>query len=152
MGRFEGGSTVNSIAQEASILYEFRSTSQRALEIMERDFRQAVDTCQNRGGALTVDLLGIRPGNGQLDPATLANFTERSAEVIRRYYDGDLDFAAYSTDSNIPLSLGIPANTIGTVIGQGAHTREEWIDKNSIESGLKIVLTLMLNYRTTKCQ
>ena len=38
------------------------------------------------------------------------------------------DHTPNSADSNIPLSLGIPANTIGTVSGGLAHTRQEWVD------------------------
>ncbi|MFV8273409.1 peptidase dimerization domain-containing protein [Faecalibacterium prausnitzii] len=41
-GRIEGGTTVNSIAQQASMLYEFRSTAQDCLEEMEEKFRRAV--------------------------------------------------------------------------------------------------------------
>ncbi len=146
VGRFEGGSTVNSIAQEASILYEFRSTSQACLEEMERKFNAVVDSCRNLGGELTVELLGIRPGNGPVDRAALEAFTEKSAAVIRMFHDGPLDFGPYSTDSNIPLSLGIVANTIGTVRGALAHTREEWIELESLKPGLKIVLSIILQY------
>ena len=42
VGRIEGGTTVNSIAQQASMLYEFRSTAQDCLEEMEEKFRRAV--------------------------------------------------------------------------------------------------------------
>ena len=37
VGRIEGGTTVNSIAQQASMLYEFRSTAQDCLEEMEEN-------------------------------------------------------------------------------------------------------------------
>ena len=43
-----------------------------------------------------------------------------------------------STDCNIPLSLGIPALCIGVWTGGGAHTREEWIEKNSLPYGLEV--------------
>lgn len=65
VGRIEGGTTVNSLAQEASMLYEFRSPSQACLEDMEYKFNRAVDACRNRGGEITVELLGIRPGKGR---------------------------------------------------------------------------------------
>lgn len=146
VGRIEGGSTVNSIAQECSMLYEFRSTSQKCLEAMEEKFNQAVESCRDLGGELTVELLGIRPGNGPLNKDELEAFTQQSADVISNFYTGDVDFAAYSTDSNVPLSLGIVANTIGTVLGALAHTREEWIDISSLPKGLAIVLSLMLLY------
>ena len=146
VGHIEGGTTVNSIAQECSMLYEFRSTSQKCLELMEEKFNRAVETCRGLGGELTVELLGIRPGNGPLDMDELNTFTQQSADIIRNFYTGDIDFAAYSTDSNVPLSLGIVANTIGTVLGALAHTREEWIDISSLSKGLGIVLSLMLLY------
>lgn len=146
VGRIEGGTTVNSIAQECSMLYEFRSTSQKCLEIMEEKFNQTVEACRNLGGELTVELLGIRPGNGPLDMDELNAFTRQSADIISNFYTGDIDFDAYSTDSNVPLSLGIAANTIGTVLGALAHTREEWIEISSLPKGLGIVLSLMLLY------
>ena len=146
VGRFEGGTTVNSVAQQASILYEFRSTSQACLEKMERKFNEIVEKCRGLGGELTVELLGIRPGNGPIDPDALAAFTKNSSDVIRSFWDGEMDYGAYSTDSNIPLSLGIVANTIGTVRGALAHTREEWVELESLKPGLKIVLSLMLQY------
>lgn len=146
VGRIEGGTTVNSIAQEAYMLYEFRSTSQQCLEEMERILHETVDAHRGRGGELTVELLGLRPGNGIMDQEKLKAFTNRNAEIIRTYYDKELDFAAYSTDSNVPLSLGILANTIGTVEGGLAHTREEWIRKSSLKEGLKIALSLLLQY------
>ena len=144
VGTFHGGSTVNSIAQEASILYEFRSASQRCLERMEACFRQTVDGCRDRGGELTVETVGVRPGSGPVDPEALAALTERSADVIRSFSGEEPRICAASTDSNIPLSLGIPAVTVGTVRGGLAHTREEWIALDSLTPGLKIALALML--------
>lgn len=146
VGRFEGGTTVNSVPQEASMLYEFRSTSQKCLETMEQRFNAVVDSCRGLGGELSVELLGVRPGNGPLDAQALKAFTDRTADIISTFYDGELDFAAYSTDSNVPLSLGIPANTVGTVRGAGAHTREEWVELDSLYAGLKIALSLMMQY------
>lgn len=144
VGRFEGGSTVNSIAQEATILYEFRSASQACLEEMEHKFRQTVEACSGLGGELTVELLGIRPGNGPVDPEALAAFTARSVDVIRTFCGEPVDERPCSTDSNVPLSLGIVANTIGAVRGALSHTREEWVELESLKPGLKIVLSLML--------
>ena len=146
VGRFEGGSTVNSIAQEASILYEFRSASQACLERMEALFRRTVDECCGLGGELEVELLGVRPGSGPVDPAALAAFTARSAELIEAFCGEPAAIHAASTDSNVPLSLGIPANTIGAVRGGLEHTRQEWMELESLKPGLKIVLALMLNY------
>lgn len=49
-----------------------------------------------------------------------------------------------STDCNIPLSLGIPALCIGTDIHNKPHTREEWVDKASLKTGLLIAIKTAL--------
>lgn len=146
VGRFEGGTTVNSIAQEASMLYEFRSASQACLEEMEALFRRAVESCRGLGGELSVELLGVRPGSGPVDPETLRSFTETSADVIKTFCGEEAALLAASTDSNVPLSLGVVANTIGAVRGGLSHTRQEWVELESLKAGLKIVLSLMLGY------
>ena len=128
------------------MLYEFRSTSQKCLEEMEKQFDAAVESVKGRGGEIEVELLGVRPGNGPVDADALKAFTEHTADVIGTWYHDPIDFEAYSTDSNVPLSLGILANTVGTVRGALAHTREEWIELSSLENGLRIALSLMLDY------
>ena len=49
-----------------------------------------------------------------------------------------------STDCNIPLSMGIPALCMGVYRGGGSHTREEWVEKNSLAVGLEIAVQVML--------
>ena len=146
VGRIEGGTTVNSIAQHAEMLYEYRSPSQKCLKIMEEKFDQIVQECRESGEKITVEVLGIRPGNGDLDLKVLQEYSDRAAGIIRRFYDGEVGIHAGSTDANIPLSMGIPSLTIGTVDGTGAHTREEYIVKKSMTPGLALALSLLLTY------
>lgn len=146
VGRIEGGTTVNSIAQEASILYEFRSTSQACLEKMEREFTAAIEASRGEGWQIEVELLGVRPGDGALDQAALAAFTQSTVEVIEAVTGQKAEVSPQSTDSNIPLSLGLPANTIGTVRGGLAHTREEWVEMASLPMGLELALCLVLGW------
>ena len=147
VGRFEGGTTVNSIAQEASMLYEFRSTSQVCLKEMEGKFQAAVDACQGLGGELDVELIGMRPGDGPLDRAVLAEMTGCTVEAIQAVCGCEAEISPQSTDSNVPLSMGIPANTLGTVRGGLAHTRQEWVDLDSLTPGLELALTIVLQYK-----
>jgi hypothetical protein len=50
-----------------------------------------------------------------------------------------------STDANIPLSLGIPALSIGAGgNGGGIHTSAEWYDAQGRELGLRRILLLLL--------
>ena len=147
VGVIRGGSTVNSIPQEADILFEFRSTSEDSLMYMKAEMDKVLrgfrDNC-GEDARVDVELLGIRPGNGAVDPSELAELTAVSDRVISLYSDEPVWHGAASTDSNVPLSKGIPANTIGAVKGGLAHTREEWMDLDSLTAGMKIVLHLML--------
>lgn len=146
VGKINGGTTVNSIAQEAVILYEYRSSSETCLQEMKEKFCAVIEKFRAQGKKVNVEILGIRPGAGEIDRQVFDRWTADNIACIREVYDGELDRSPNSTDANIPLSLGIPANTIGTVKGGGAHTREEWVDLNSIPGGMGIVLRILALY------
>lgn len=145
VGRIEGGTTINSIASEASVLYEYRSTSQDALAAMRETLEGIVAAQRREDVEVELEPLGIRPGNGPVDPEALAALTNRNSDVIRSVTGMEPVLVAASTDANIPLSLGIAANTLGAVHGALAHTREEWILKESLVGGLVIILGCMLS-------
>jgi len=68
----------------------------------------------------------------------------RCRDAIRTVYSEPIPLCAASTDANIPLSLGIPAATFGLYRGGGAHTRQEYVQINSLTPGLKIALAFFL--------
>ena len=144
VGRIEGGTTVNSLPQEATALYEYRSSSQECLEIMEKQFRKVIDGFRAGGHSVETELLGIRPGRGLMNEKAFKIWAEGNRKVIGKHYPGEIRQEAQSTDANIPLSRGIPAGTIGTVRGDGAHTREEWVDLESLTAGQAIVIDLLV--------
>ncbi|MBP1925369.1 acetylornithine deacetylase/succinyl-diaminopimelate desuccinylase-like protein [Sedimentibacter acidaminivorans] len=146
VGNISGGTSVNTIAESASMLYEFRSLDKDCLKQLENFFWSIIDSYRKMNIGVDVKVIGIRPCDGDIDKIKLYNLTEKNKEIIKYYYDGEINLSASSTDSNIPLSIGIPANTIGTVKGGGAHTRGEWIDIESLNIGLKIALTMVLSY------
>lgn len=147
VGVIEGGSTVNSIAQKASMLYEFRSADQSCLEEMEEKFMAAVNQFREKGYDIQTEVIGIRPGSGPIDEERLKALTQANVAVIESCLNGErVTMEPSSTDANIPLSVGIPANTFGVVAGGLAHTREEWIDIASMKVGLKIALKVAARY------
>ena len=146
VGYIKGGTTVNSIPQEAAILYEYRSPSQKCLSIMEEKFNKIISDFRNAGKRVAVQIIGVRPGKGEMDDELLKSWTEKNISIIKKYYTGSMDLQPYSTDGNIPLSKGVLANTIGTIVGAEAHKREEWVDLDSIPDGMSIALALMLQY------
>ena len=67
----------------------------------------------------------------------LERLRQVTRRVVKEVVDMEMVFGSSSTDCNIPMSLGIPAITIGVYMGGGAHTREEWIRKDSLPAGLE---------------
>lgn len=143
VGRIEGGTTINTIAQDASMLYEFRSESGEAMQYMENFLQETLQCYRSRGVQIEAELLGIRPGNGRVDEKRQEILTQRCRSAIRKYYDGDIICDAGSTDGNIPLSQGIPSVTIGTALGEGTHTRQETVVLASMKTGQKIAIELV---------
>lgn len=146
VGTIEGGTTVNSIAQSAGMLYEFRSSSQECLKKMEQSFESIIGKWRDKGYDISVEVLGIRPGNGAVDKEKLEALTGADTAVIESCILGPVAVKAASTDANIPLSEGIPANTFGTVRGSLAHTREEWIEMDSMREGLLVAPKVLGRY------
>lgn len=140
-GSIAGGTTVNTIAAEASLLYEFRSDRRENFAQMENQFNSA---CENvRDCRLTVETIGVRPC-GNVDPAKQAVPVARCENAFAglplpvRY--------PASTDCNLPLSMGIPAVCIGLVAGGGAHTTEEYVSVASFARGAEVLSRLLSSY------
>lgn len=146
VGTISGGTSVNTIAQHAQMLYEFRSDEPEALEIMQRHMDLALEKCQREDAVLCVTPVGDRPCGIAIEPSRMEKLMDRAQQAAMRQYGQQLLCCSASTDCNIPLSLGIPAICVGCVRGKGAHTREEYIEISSLQDGLNFLLDLMLQY------
>ena len=144
VGKMQGGTTVNAIAEEAEILYEFRSPSNECLQKMEQNFCNILQKHRDAGEDVSMEILGMRPGNGKVDPKGQQRLNDCALTAIGKYYAGTVSVGAASTDCNIPLSAGIPAVTMGTVLGAGLHTKEEWIKQDSMIPGQKMAIYAVL--------
>ena len=146
VGCIEGGTSVNTIAQNASMLYEYRSDDRRGLQFMQQTFEQAVANCREKGIDIRVEKIGERPCSGNPDPGMM-EWLEKTAQQVVKNYAGFLpSLGSGSTDCNIPLSMDIPAICPGVVSGGGAHTREEYILRSSLLPGLKVGIALIASF------
>ncbi|MBQ7400013.1 MAG: M20/M25/M40 family metallo-hydrolase [Clostridia bacterium] len=145
VGTVEGGTSVNTIAQEASALVEYRSDNVTCLSEMEKKFSSIFDNAREKCKELIVERVGERPCMDGVDEAVLSEMTENVVSVQKKYGDVEVAVNSGSTDCNIPHSLGIPAICVGVYMGGGMHTREEWLEKDSIKTGLCIALELILD-------
>lgn len=146
VGTINGGTSVNTIAQHAEMLYEYRSDEAAALTIMESKFRSVIESHQSKNVSVTVEELGYRPCSGDIDQEKENALAKRAATAIADHYGYNASFRSGSTDCNIPLSLGIPAVCVGCAEGDGAHTREEYVEISSLRPGLGVAFQLILHH------
>lgn len=150
-----GGTSVNSIPNEVFMEFDFRSESPAELTKIEQRFLSIVQDSVNaentarsvREGKIVSEtkLIGDRPAGMTAQNAAI---TQIAAAAIRAK-GMTPQLSASSTDSNLPMSLGVPALTIGSGGSGGrAHALDEWIDVEKEQSvkgmstGLLMLLTL----------
>jgi acetylornithine deacetylase/succinyl-diaminopimelate desuccinylase-like protein len=141
VGRIGGGTSVNSIPFEAWLEMDMRSADQASLKSVDANFHKAVDRAlaeENErwddNGRLTVDkqLVGDRPAGSTAAGSPIVEAAVSVTKVLG--YPVTLDEG--STDSNIAMSLGIPAITIdGGGRGTGAHSLGETFDSTNSWQG-----------------
>lgn len=143
VGTIAGGTSVNTIAQEAEMLYEYRSDSQACLAVMEEQFRKILAAQDQAEVEWNVECVGLRPGGLEVPPVGQAELTA-AAKAALQIVTGEVPVeTSGSTDCNIPLSRGIRSVCFGAYDGGGAHTREEWIRMSSLEKGMCAALMLL---------
>ncbi len=146
VGVISGGTSVNTIAQHAEMLYEFRSDNYEDLAEMEEHLNAALAFYATKGIKVTSTLVGDRPCGMNVDEAKQADLIARGKAVFEKHFGFAPDVKSASTDCNIPLSMGIPAIMVPCAQGGGAHTRGEYIEVDSQVPGLKVAMEMILHY------
>ena len=135
------------IAQNAEMLYEFRSDSHENLQIMEAYFENIIRKKQEEGLDVSYEVIGLRPCGKDVDALRQEALTVRAERAVENVIGKKPERNAGSTDCNIPLSLGIPSICVGCYYGHGSHTREEYIEKDSLIHGTKVAFEMILVHR-----
>ena len=146
VGTFTGGISVNTIAQTAEMLYEYRSDNHQCLAEMKAAFESAISQVYEDGVTLSVENIGQRPCAGDVDPVAWGALIHTVQTAIYRVTGQEAVFTAGSTDCNIPLSIGVPSVCIGACVGGGCHTREEWLDTTSLVDGCSLFFEVFYTY------
>lgn len=146
VGVFTGGTSVNTIAQNAEMLYEYRSDSQQCLSKMKTILDTTVALCRQGDVELHVEMIGDRPCAGNVDKAAWNDLIKRARTSIRNVTGQEAVCTSGSTDCNIPLSIGVPSICMGVCIGGKCHTREEWLDASSLIDGCRLFMDFFTGY------
>ena len=132
VGTVSGGTSVNSIAAEAAFAIDMRSNESSSLAIFERQAKQAAlravdeENARWNSEAIRVEfnLIGDRPVGSTPVASPVVQVAALSYAQLGVEISG---VNISSTDSNVPMSMGIPAITIsGGGDSGGAHSPEEW--------------------------
>lgn len=136
VGVIQGGTTVNTIAEQACLELDLRSETPKALAELTAQVELLVEQAQRPGVEVDAQVIGQRPA-GHI-PA--AHPLVRLARHCLEEQGVKPAMGIGSTDANIPLSQGLPAVCIGLTTGGGAHTRQEYINTEPLRSGLAQLL------------
>lgn len=165
IGVIQGGTSVNSIPESATMRVDIRSVSMSEIERLERALRQAIEEAIDPGTSsmrtlslsmgskrstqlkAEITLIGSRPA-GELDPNS---YMLQVVRAVDEHLENTAHIQRASTDANIPLSLGREALALGAGgAGGGAHTIQEWFDCNGRDLGLRRILLTVLSLAGTE--
>ena len=141
-GQIAGGTSVNSIPEQASALLDLRSTDAAQLLATEAALRHVVEVAASAPGVtIAIETIGDRPTGELAKDAPLLH----TIRAVDRHLALRTEVRLGSTDANLPLSLGVPAVALGAGgSGGGIHTLQEWYDPSGRESALQRILLILL--------
>jgi tripeptide aminopeptidase len=152
VGVVSGGTSVNSIPSEVEMLVDMRSVSCAELKKLNGAFlalvRAAVDeenaARSTREGKISADpkLIGDRPCGA----TALDSLIVQTAAAVVKAFGLTPRYGISSTDSNVPMNMGIPAITIGRGAGDRSHSPDEWTDvaKPGAVQAVQVAMTIVL--------
>ncbi|SOC40838.1 M20/M25/M40 family metallo-hydrolase [Ureibacillus acetophenoni] len=151
VGVIEGGTSINTISEKAEMFIDLRSNSQDELKLLEDKVLTIINQAKdeenlrwNRSDdiTLTIEQVGDRPAGSQSPDAIIVQAAAAAASTLGFEPDSN---PASSTDSNIPISLGIPAITLGGGGDFGGiHTLNEYFDPQDAYYGVQNLLLTVL--------
>ncbi len=146
VGTISGGTSVNTIAQSVNMLCEYRSDDVECLAIMQKKFEEIFASAQNDKVDVKVTKVGDRPCAKDVDEKVFLNLLENCKSKIENIIGKEVRLNSGSTDCNIPMSVGVPAVCVGICCYGGMHTREEYLEIDSLNQGLDVAIELIRAY------
>jgi len=140
IGVIEGGTTVNAIAQSATMVIDIRHGDPKVVSAAHARVERALATALPAGVSVEVTVVGNRPGgsNRSNDPLLEAARAARATVGL-----GPAEEIFASTDANAAFARAIPAVGIGITRGDFAHREDEWIAVPPIALGVASLLELV---------
>jgi tripeptide aminopeptidase len=151
VGRIGGGTSVNSIPFEGWMELDMRSSDPASLAAVDANIQKAIDTAVSeenarwgKPGTITVtkQLVGDRPAGSTPENSPIV----RNGLAVATVLGFNANLGEGSTDSNTPMSLKIPAITIGGGgRGREAHALTESFDTTDAWQGTQYAILLAVS-------
>jgi tripeptide aminopeptidase len=142
IGIISGGTSVNTIACEASLELDIRSEDNEVLGTLVQHVDDVIEAANKPGEEFvlaTKVIIGERPIGELSEEHPLVSLASHCLEEQGIQANRNIG----STDANIPLSRGLAAICIGLTHGGGAHTTKEYILKAPISQGMAQLLAVV---------
>jgi di/tripeptidase len=142
IGMINGGTSVNTIAQHASLLLDMRSVEPESLRdlVAQVDAVIAESAQEHAAVKVAITIVGDRPAGAIARMHPLIQMATAAYNAV----SGHVTYQQGSTDANIPLSYGIPAVCIGLTDGGNAHRNDEYIKPANLGRGMQALLLLAM--------
>lgn len=143
VGLASGGTSINSIAGQAEVLVDLRSLDADVLADLDSRVQGVLNkAARDVGVRLHLERVGDRPG-GDLQASSLLALAQTAARESRL----ELRQASSSTDANAAVPHRLPAIALGVYRGGNAHREDEWVEKRSLEPGLRYLRRVVSLYQ-----
>ena len=137
----EGGESINAIPTSASVLYEFRSLSQKKYNELKIFFNGTIHAYNQCHPAVMIKTKIITDSL----PVTLDK--NHPLIIFTEHIHNELKIKSFykegNTDGDVSLALGIPTVTIGTSIGHNTHSIKEYVEIDSFKMGYAQLLFMV---------
>lgn len=142
LGVISGGTSINTIAEHASLLLDMRSVEEQALTtfVAQVDRIIAAAAREHPEVRVSVTTVGARPAGAIPREHVLVRTAAAAYEAVGAI----VSYVQSSTDANIALSQGIPAVCVGLANGSNAHRSDEYILPANLGRGMQALLLLVL--------
>ena len=144
IGRIGGGTSVNTIAQDAWLELDLRSASGQTLTWLDEQVQRVVESHAYRESVDGVSLHNEQIGNRPTGSISARHpLVQAASNILQKVGVKERsDLCISSTDANVPLSRHIPAVCLGLTKGGDAHRLSEWINPLPLVKGMQQLLYL----------
>ncbi len=139
IGTIAGGTSVNTIAREASFDLDLRSESPTLLDTLAARVEALAQGYQSSETQVELKVIGSRPAGSLPREHPLVQLAARALEAVNVSYT----FETGSTDANVPLSRGLPCVCVGLARGANSHRPDEYIETRDLDRGLEAALRIV---------